>query len=132
MARSDASAGPIDEAPTSHATEGLDVFLKRVADEIEAAHRLGAALEDRLGTALPAAAWADHGLTEALQSLDHLNQTTAELASIVGRLAVEVADGTPVDAAALTADVTLRDVARRLHGGSPGPQSEANGEVELF
>lgn len=118
------------EAPSEAGAVALDVLLRRIADEIDDAHRLGSGLEGRLGAALPSSARFDPALSGALQSLDRLNQTTAELAAVVGRLSGE-AGRAPVDAAALTAPVTLRDLAGRLRGGACEP-APSGGEVDLF
>lgn len=121
---------PSDRHPGSGVV-ALPALVGRAGREISALHRRCAALEHRLGAALPEEARSDPSLREALQSLDHLTQATEGLATFLDRLSL--VDGTDVvDPRPMTAGLALRAMAERLGtGGETSPPRES-GSVDLF
>ena len=109
----------------------LPVLVGRVGREVCALHRRCAALEHRLGAALPEEARSDPSLREALQSLDHLTQATAGLATFLDRLSL-VGRTDLVDPRPMTAGLALRAMAERLGAGVDAEPSQLGGAVELF
>ena len=125
-------APPGDPAPdAAEALVPVPVLIGRVGREVSALHGRCAALEARLGAALPAETRLNPDLREALQSLDHLTQATAGLAAFLDGLGAAATAGA-VDPRALTGRIALRAVASRLAEGVDAPPTQARGAVELF
>lgn len=112
--------------PRSHS--GRDV-LDRIAVEVQRCEVILRSIETGVATMI--AASGVQGTSHALQDIDLLGQSLADLATCLSGLAVQVGDSVSVDTHRLLAPLRLDDLHRRI-GGRQAMELSPEERVALF
>lgn len=109
--------------------QGPDAILRRIGGELAQCQAMLHGLEQAVGPHLAGPLAAD--TSRALQDIDRLGQTLADLTTCLDLLAGELEGAAGIDARHLWGAMRLDDLARRL-GGRPVPPAPPDARVALF
>ncbi len=115
--------------PFDPAGQRPDAILSRVTAELRQCHAMLHGVETAVAPILGAVPTA--GNSHALQDIDRLGQTLADLATCLDALGAALCNAPAIDARALLGAVRLDDLAQRLRGRSV-PPAPVDARVALF
>lgn len=119
----------------------LRELVQRLAEMLHDMAGAGAAIEDSVGDQILSGQMDLQGLSQALQGLDHLMQTIAELGLFLERIAPDLDAEQVLNIGSAARRIRLRDMSRQLLGlgkglGRANDEPEASqtlpGEVDMF